>query len=622
MSKYFWQKEVLPVRVKIILFFLGLFLFFFFNSSAIQAWDDIEEFLGEDRPRQVISFLPYTICIPQDLIEWARPTLNEEQRKQGEEIVERIINKDSIEPEDRVLLGYLFLSLGQDEKALDEFQKAFFAGITDRGLLEPLLYLFAGEGDWVELSKVTRKWQDRGLPPVPLYYTLGAGEVARGNLDAASKYLGQALRHQDNHAPALLANALLFLEKGELLAGVDYAAYARENDKDQSLLILYKSLTSTLEGEHQTALLGYEKLKDLHEMPLNYRLVHLETLGQLKPEEAATLWEDSIKDGVSKEDALLNAAHCYYRSGEIQKAEDVLDRLGEVDNPVWYALQWKMAGDEEPFQAEEYLRDLMDLMGPTPEMYMALARLKEAQDEYKEALGIWNSLARVLPYRDEPSEGIRRIRQEKSYFWWLFTGMWARYEPVHLYSGSLEKQEIFPEGLFVREKELILPHPVDKDGIWVSIEGLKWEWRSSLYQLSLLEIGDHAKKHWVHIFVSPEIGGEYYRGEVVYDVEPPRGSISIKDDRRYVNTRDITLKLEARDELSGVSAYRLREGRASWTDWQTYTEEVPFALAAGDDGRRTIEVQYRDRAGNISQVYSCTVTLDREPPELRELTFY
>lgn len=92
----------------------------------------------------------------------------------------------------------------------------------------------------------------------------------------------------------------------------------------------------------------------------------------------------------------------------------------------------------------------------------------------------------------------------------------------------------------------------------------------------------------------------------------------------YTNTHDVTLSLSARDPDpgSGIAGYRLTENTAVWLPWVVidppvigaqWTAAVPFTLSAGD-GVKTVYVQYRDAAGNVSLTYTQTITIDSIPP--------
>jgi hypothetical protein len=72
----------------------------------------------------------------------------------------------------------------------------------------------------------------------------------------------------------------------------------------------------------------------------------------------------------------------------------------------------------------------------------------------------------------------------------------------------------------------------------------------------------------------------------------------------------VTLRLAASDPspASGVDSMRFRNGgTTTWSSWLDYSSSAPWTLTAGA-GKKTVYVQYRDRAGNISASASDTIT--------------
>jgi hypothetical protein len=99
------------------------------------------------------------------------------------------------------------------------------------------------------------------------------------------------------------------------------------------------------------------------------------------------------------------------------------------------------------------------------------------------------------------------------------------------------------------------------------------------------------------------------------DTMPPFGGMAI--DRRVVGPDIIstTVYLGSEDNLSGVTDLRI-SADPDFTDaaWQPYTTTLtwPISLTAQSEG--SLYVQYRDLAGNASEVYSDTYLVDTTPP--------
>jgi hypothetical protein len=100
--------------------------------------------------------------------------------------------------------------------------------------------------------------------------------------------------------------------------------------------------------------------------------------------------------------------------------------------------------------------------------------------------------------------------------------------------------------------------------------------------------------------------------EVIVDTIAPTGSLSVAGGATYAVDAAVTLDLAASDATK-VDAFRLRQDGGSWSTWQDMVETQPVTLT-GADGERTLEVQYRDIAGNTSTLASDAIVLDRVAP--------
>ncbi len=81
---------------------------------------------------------------------------------------------------------------------------------------------------------------------------------------------------------------------------------------------------------------------------------------------------------------------------------------------------------------------------------------------------------------------------------------------------------------------------------------------------------------------------------------------------RTAGTVTVRVDLPVADDHSGVTAMRFSVDGTTWGDWQTYAAAVSVSLPTGD-GTKTVSVQFRDAAGNISPVYSDSIVVATEP---------
>jgi hypothetical protein len=100
-----------------------------------------------------------------------------------------------------------------------------------------------------------------------------------------------------------------------------------------------------------------------------------------------------------------------------------------------------------------------------------------------------------------------------------------------------------------------------------------------------------------------------YHDNITLDTTAPTGSIVINGGDSYTNTTSATLTLSASDTLSGMDDMRFSNNGTSWSTWEAYALSKVWALSSGD-GTKTVYIQYRDNAGNVSSSLSDTVVLD------------
>jgi len=93
------------------------------------------------------------------------------------------------------------------------------------------------------------------------------------------------------------------------------------------------------------------------------------------------------------------------------------------------------------------------------------------------------------------------------------------------------------------------------------------------------------------------------------DTEPPIGTITINGGAFDTTSTNVQLTLLYTDTTSGVSQMVLSNDGSIYTSWDSPATSRNWILQAGD-GLKTVYVRYKDTAGNVSAVYTDTISLD------------
>ncbi len=100
---------------------------------------------------------------------------------------------------------------------------------------------------------------------------------------------------------------------------------------------------------------------------------------------------------------------------------------------------------------------------------------------------------------------------------------------------------------------------------------------------------------------------------IILDMTAPSGTIMINGGAAYTNSTSVSLSLSASDGGSGVYQMRFSNDNSSWSAWEAYGTSKSWTLTSGD-GTKTVYVQYRDNALNVSSSFSDTIILDMTAP--------
>lgn len=113
-------------------------------------------------------------------------------------------------------------------------------------------------------------------------------------------------------------------------------------------------------------------------------------------------------------------------------------------------------------------------------------------------------------------------------------------------------------------------------------------------------------------------GAGYDMGAYEHDAvdrTPPTGTISVNSGAAYTTSGTVILTLSAADSESGLYQMRLSNDNSGWSSWETYSATKTGWILSPGDGTKTVYVQYRDNAGNVSTgTISDTIILDTVAP--------
>jgi hypothetical protein len=95
---------------------------------------------------------------------------------------------------------------------------------------------------------------------------------------------------------------------------------------------------------------------------------------------------------------------------------------------------------------------------------------------------------------------------------------------------------------------------------------------------------------------------------ITLDTTAPSGPLRVADGAVAVNKRAVTLGCA----VTGATQMRFSHDDSTWSGWEAYAASKSWTLADGD-GKKTVQAQYRDAAGNVLAC-SAAITLDTKKP--------
>ncbi|MBI5632250.1 MAG: hypothetical protein HZA15_02080 [Nitrospirae bacterium] len=106
-----------------------------------------------------------------------------------------------------------------------------------------------------------------------------------------------------------------------------------------------------------------------------------------------------------------------------------------------------------------------------------------------------------------------------------------------------------------------------------------------------------------------------YSDSIQYVTSLFTGSVLINSGAAATNVRPVVLTYSATSTAGAVTQRRQSwNNGATWSGWAAYTTTASSSIPVGADGVKTVSVQYRDSAGNVSATYTDSILLDRVLP--------
>ncbi|TAN32721.1 hypothetical protein EPN28_04365 [Patescibacteria group bacterium] len=114
---------------------------------------------------------------------------------------------------------------------------------------------------------------------------------------------------------------------------------------------------------------------------------------------------------------------------------------------------------------------------------------------------------------------------------------------------------------------------------------------------------------------------QFPKGDVIIDTAKPTGSVTINSGAKTTASHIVELALSSNDDKAGL-LYRVSNNGVSYSRWDDFAATTSWNLYNADAGGgvfpttnsgypRTVYVQFKDQAGNVSDTYSANITFSR-----------
>lgn len=146
------------------------------------------------------------------------------------------------------------------------------------------------------------------------------------------------------------------------------------------------------------------------------------------------------------------------------------------------------------------------------------------------------------------------------------------------------------------------------DAMRFSLDGASWTGWQTFATTANYALGTTNGTQTVYVQFRDLVGNlsTSFTDTIIFDDVSPSGSVVINNGAAQTNNRDVVLTLTANDNTSGVCEMQVRNQGDNWGTWQPFISTLPWTLGSGS-GVLTVEIRYRDCAGNDSSVFSDSI---------------
>ncbi|WP_286927203.1 MULTISPECIES: S-layer homology domain-containing protein [Lysinibacillus] len=143
----------------------------------------------------------------------------------------------------------------------------------------------------------------------------------------------------------------------------------------------------------------------------------------------------------------------------------------------------------------------------------------------------------------------------------------------------------------------------------------------NVLKTNMLFAYDTKNSYKITIRVTDEAGNTFDKEFTIQITKnnAPTGSIMINNGAAYTSSTNVILTMTATDLEGEAIEMRFSNDGTTWSSWESKVSTKSWTLLIGD-GSKTVYMQLRDTAGNISNTFSDTIVLDTTPPVITGVT--